>query len=180
MAGSQRYLLSVRQSTYSFSFSSRSSCWPCSSTASPPARPAGQLCVLLYPRESPESLPNSHPLSPRLSSAAVLRRLGHSLVVLRASLTASSSLEPESAWVLLRAPGEGWNTALGPPLLMSDGRGYLTWPHDPPRIESCPLSEMRKWEAEVVHTGTDAGDAEPRKRRKGVRSINWRTFPGPA
>lgn len=36
-----------------------------------------------------------------MSSAAVLRRLGQSLVVLRASLAASSSLEPESAWVLL-------------------------------------------------------------------------------
>lgn len=54
LASSQGYLLSVRQSTYSFNFSSRSSCWPCSSAASPPARSAGQPCVLTYPRESPQ------------------------------------------------------------------------------------------------------------------------------
>lgn len=52
------------------------------------------------------------PLSPRPSSAAALSWLAHSLVVLRASLAASSSLEPESAWVLLRAPGEGGTRAL--------------------------------------------------------------------
>lgn len=40
-------------------------------------------------------------LSPGPSSAAALRRLGQSLAVLRASLAASSSLEPESAWALL-------------------------------------------------------------------------------
>lgn len=61
------------------------------------------LALLLAPAHGApnESLPNSHALSPKLSSAVVLRTLGQSLAVLRASLAASSSLEPESAWALL-------------------------------------------------------------------------------
>lgn len=73
----------------------------------PPCKASWSTLFLALAHGAPtESLPKSHPLSPRLSSAMVLRRLGQSLVVLRASLAASSSLEPESAWVLLRAPGD--------------------------------------------------------------------------
>lgn len=74
----------------------------------PPCKASWSALPLALAHGAPtESLPNSHPVSPRLSSAAVLRRLGQSLVVLRASLAASSSLEPESTWVLLRVPEEG-------------------------------------------------------------------------
>lgn len=84
-----------------------------------------------HPR-SPAGSP-LHPIpSPRLSSAAALSWLGHSLVVLRASLAASSSLEPESAWVLLRAPREGGTGALGLPWWRRDGGGYLASLTTPP------------------------------------------------
>lgn len=88
------------------------------SPQAPPAGPAHPRCPPLQdqlvspaccpPREPPLEFPQAPTLSPRLPSAVVLRRLGHSLVLLRDSLPASSSLEPESAgaWVLLRAPGE--------------------------------------------------------------------------
>lgn len=83
---------------------------------------------------APRGVPAApHPLSPRPSSAAALSWLAHSLVVLWASLAASSSLEPESAWVLLRAPGEGGTGVLGLPWWRRDGGGYfasLTTPQD--------------------------------------------------
>lgn len=74
----------------------------------PPCKAGGSTLLLALAHRAPTgSLPNSQRLSPRLSSAKVLRRLGQSLVVLWASLAASSSLEPESAWILLWAPGDG-------------------------------------------------------------------------
>lgn len=67
----------------------------------PPCKASWSALLLARAHRGPS---NSHPCSPRPSSAVVLRRLGHSLVVLRASLAASSSLEAESARVLLWPP----------------------------------------------------------------------------
>lgn len=134
----------------------------------PPCKAIWSALLLALALGAPiESLPKSHALSPRLSSAAVLRRLGQSLVVLRASLAASSSLEPESAWALLRAPGKGRTGHLA--CLHLDSWGYLTQPHDPTRQNAAPLRD-EKTKAQVGGTKANAKNTEPRSRRKGTRS----------
>lgn len=89
-------------------------------------------------------------------------------MVLRASLAASSSLEPESAWaLLLQAPG-GWNGARGLPPLRSGGWGRLAQPHSPD-TQMLPPPRDKETKVHVGGTQADAKNAEPGSTREGTR-----------
>lgn len=174
------YLLSVRQSTYSFSFSSRSSCWLCSSTASPPARPAGQPCVLPWPRRPHREPPCA------LTQAVLRRRAEKAGAVAGGAAGLTGRLVLTGARVSLGAALStwgGWNGPFGLPPWVSDG-----WDASPslmaPRDRLLPLSETGKprlrWEAQGLsqeagerERGLPGPAQEPLKSRPKIRDL-WR------